>query len=101
MSASEVRSMDIREVVKDQEWQAIRRSFLLTWKRKPVENCAVLREYLDRDPSNALKIRRVLNYLTGSAFRIGTISHPSIDELLRDVRLRWRSLLSPEKGGEA
>jgi hypothetical protein len=77
--------MDIRQVVADPEWQALRASFVGTWMKTPVENIEKLREYLG-DFSDPLKLRRVHNYLTGTAFRIRLISHPAIDHLLLHVR---------------
>jgi len=76
---------DIQEVVNDEEWQELRKSFVNTWKKTPEENIKKLRDYLGgmEDP---LKLRRVHNYLTGSGFRIGVISHPEITKLLEEVR---------------
>jgi len=85
-----VRSLDIRDVVKDKEWQSLRRSFVGTWKVQPVKNTAILRDYLG-DWSCPYRIRRVYNYLTGSAFRIGLISHEAVDSLLEEIRSVWRS----------
>lgn len=80
-------SMDIKQIVADPEWQAIRGSFVGTWKKTPSENVKVLRAYLyATTPVEYLRWRRVYNYLTGSAFRIGVISHPDIDVLLGEVR---------------
>lgn len=79
--------MDIKQIVADPEWQAIRGAFVGTWKKTPVANVEVLRAYLyATDPVEYLRWRRVYNYLTGSAFRIGVIAHPSIDQLLAEVR---------------
>lgn len=75
----------IKEVVNDPEWQTLRKSFVGTWKTLPKENIARLRLYLGNG-SDPLKVRRIHNYLTGSAFRIGIISHPSIDKLLYEVK---------------
>lgn len=78
---------DIRDVVKDERWQRIRGAFVGTWKKTPVGNVQELREYLyETDPVEYLRFRRVYNYLTGSAFRIGVISHPDIDIFLDEVR---------------
>lgn len=77
--------VDIRQVVDDPTWQALRRSLVGTWKDSPVYNVVKLREYLG-DFSDPFKLRRVHNYLTGSAFRIGVISHLEIDLLLEQVR---------------
>lgn len=78
---------DIRDIVNDPEWQALRGSLVGTWKNTPAENVARLRAYLyATSPVEYLRFRRVYNYLTGSAFRIGVISHPDIDILLAEVR---------------
>lgn len=79
--------MKIQEIVNDLEWQIIRRSFLGTWKHTPAANCQILRTYL-QDFSDPLRVRRVLNYLTGSAFRFGRIRHLEIDRLLLEIRER-------------
>lgn len=79
--------MDIKEIVNDPEWQALRVSFLGTWKKQAEENVAALRQYLALAKDDyALRRRRIHNYLTGSAFRIGVIAHPSIDQLLSEIR---------------
>jgi hypothetical protein len=77
--------VSIKEIVDDPEWQALRRSFLGTWKCQPEKNVAALKAYLG-DASCALRLRRVHNYLTGSGFRLGVISHPAIDQFLNEVR---------------
>ncbi|UPT53353.1 hypothetical protein [Synechococcus phage Ssp-JY38] len=78
---------DIRDVVNDTEWQALRGGFVGTWKRTPAANVVKLREYLGPlDAVEYLRFRRVYNYLTGSAFRIGVIQHPDIDVLLSELR---------------
>lgn len=79
---------DIREVVNREDWQSLRRSFVGTWKHQPIENVKKLREFLGTvyNNSNPDKLRIVHNYLTGSGFRIGIISHPEIDRLLNEVR---------------
>lgn len=82
--------MPIRKVVADREWQALRRSLVGTWKRKPRANVAALRRYLDGRWDDPFALRRVLNYLTGSAFRIGIIAHPDVDKLRDEVRTIWR-----------
>jgi len=75
----------IKEVVNDSEWQKLRLSFIGTWKTTPTENILKLREYIG-DGSDPLKVRRIHNYLTGSAFRIGIISHPEITKFLNEVK---------------
>ena len=44
-----------------------------------------------KDP---LKVRRALNYLTCSAFRIGIISSDEITQLREEVREAWKELLA-------
>lgn len=77
--------MNIKDVVNDPEWQAIRIAFLGTWKLTPEKNVKVLRDYVGNF-SDPLKVRRVSNYLTGSGFRSGKIVHSEIDKLLTEIR---------------
>jgi len=93
VTALEVRSMDIKKVVDDPDWQKLREGFVGTWKAAPVHNTALLRGYVG-DMSDPLKVRRVLNYLTGSGFRIGVISHPDITKLRDEIRAKWKHMLS-------
>ena len=77
----------IKEIVKNREWQNLRKSFLGTWKKSPKSNIAELRKYLGKKPwTNYDKLRRVYNYLTGTGFRTKTINHPSIDKLREEVK---------------
>lgn len=80
-----VAKMDIREVVNDEEWQELRKSFIGTWKKTPIVNIQKLRKYLGT-MNCPYKLRRVHNYLTGSAFRIGVISHSEIYRLRKEVK---------------
>lgn len=77
---------DIREVVDDPFWQALRVSLLATWNITPMQNVARLRRYLNDEQWGPDAVARVLNYLTGTAFRIGAIDAPSITLLREDVR---------------
>lgn len=88
--ATDVASLDIRQVVNDKTWQKIREDFVGTWKETPAKNVKRLRQYLGKKPWNPMRVRRVLNYLTGSAFRIGRISHPDITALLTSIRAWWK-----------
>jgi len=83
-----VKKMRIKKVVRNAEWQELRKSFLKTWATKQVENVEKLRKYLG-DFSDPLKIRRVLNYITGTGFRLGKISHPEITKLHNDIKEVW------------
>lgn len=81
--------MRIQEIVNNEEWQSLRKSMKGTWKRKPGENCHRLKEYLGQK-DDYLKLRRVLNYLTGSGFRSGVISHPDINKLKIEVKIKLK-----------
>ncbi len=87
---------DIRDIVNDPKWQKLRGGFVGTWKTHSKENVLALRQYLGamRDP---MKVRRVHNYLTGSAFRIGIISSPGITRLLNEVRVAWTNIKEKTK----
>jgi hypothetical protein len=77
--------MNIKEIVNDVEWQALRQSFIGMWKKQPAANVQKLIIYL-KDRTDPLRVRRVHNYLTGSGFRLRIISDPSIDQLLNELR---------------
>lgn len=79
--------LTIQQIVDDPEWQALRGSFVGTWKKTPTENVTRLREYLG-PMTEWIRLRRVLNYLTGSGFRMKVIDHPEIDKLLNEVRTK-------------
>jgi hypothetical protein len=77
---------NIQQLVKDPEWQKLRKSLVGTWKDTPADNVQKLRDYLGPKPwTDAVKLRIVHNYLTGSGFRIGVISHPDITNLRNQV----------------
>ena len=84
MVAQELIRSDIKEIVNDPTWQALRESFVGTWIESPTTNVKKLREYLGENPGYE-KLRRVQNYLTGSGFRSGKIKHLEIDQLLSSV----------------
>ncbi len=83
---AEVSAMDIRVVVQDPTWQGLRKDLVGSWMTKARRNVSWLREYLATDPECPYRLRRVHNYLTGSAFRMGKISSPEITQLLSEVR---------------
>jgi len=79
--------MNIQEIVKLPRWQKLRQSLVGTWKHTPKDNVKRLRKFMGPKPwENERHLRIMLNYLTGSAFRIGIISHPTITKLLNDVK---------------
>jgi hypothetical protein len=84
-------SEDIRKVVDLPEWQALRKDLVGTWKKTPEENVRRLREF-GGDLSDPRKVRILINYLTGSGFRIGIISHPEITKYRDEVREVWKKM---------
>lgn len=73
---------NIRDLVKDQEWQKVRKSLLGQWKEKPEWCCTQLNKYLGSISSTPnKKIRIVMNYLTGTGFRTGRIKHGCITRI--------------------
>ena len=75
----------IQDLVKDEEWQKLRSSLVGTWKTYPERNCKLLRNYLGNIQTCSYeKLRIVMNYLTGSGFRMGIIKHPCISQLRKD-----------------
>lgn len=79
----------VKELVKDPEWQKIRKSLLGQWKQRPEWCCAQLRKYLGSNPSNE-KLRIVMNYVTGTGFRTKRISHPCIDRIKSQVSMEMK-----------
>lgn len=76
----------VREIVKDPEWQKIRKSLLGQWSKRPEWCCSQLRKYLGSVSSASNdKLRIVMNYLTGTGFRTGTIKHPCISNLRAQI----------------
>lgn len=92
LSPREVKALDIKIVVADPEWQKIRSSFVGTWKTDAKKNISILKKYVG-DMTDPFKIRRVLNYLTGSAFRMGIINSPEIEKLRNQIRLSWGKMI--------
>ena len=76
----------ISELVKDPDWQKIRKSMLGRWTKDPNWCCAQLHKYLGSVTStNEDKLRIVMNYLTGTAFRIGKIKPPCVIKLRAEI----------------
>lgn len=81
----------IRDLVKDEEWQKLRSSLVGTWKTQPERDCQLLRNYLgDIQTCSYEKLRIVMNYLTGSGFRMGIIKHPCISKLRLDISMEMK-----------
>lgn len=83
----------IQELVKDEEQQKLRKSLIGTWKTNAKRNCVLLRNYLGNNLKKCewKKLRIVLNYLTGSGFRIGIIKDKCIDKLLNEIRTELKN----------
>lgn len=84
-SWAETFAADIRRVVADESWQLLRHSFLGRWKLEGESLLVELRRYAG-DQTDPARVRRVLNYLTGSGFRSGTINPPGRAALLGELR---------------
>jgi len=81
----------IKELVKDPEWQKVRKSLVGQWKKKPEWCCKQLRKYLGPINKTSIdKLRIVMNYLTGSGFRMGKITHPCITKLRTEVSVEMK-----------
>jgi len=79
----------VKEMVKDPSWQKVRQSLLGQWKEKPNWCVAQLRKYIGAISSaDEKKLKIVMNYLTGTGFRSGSISsrdNPSIPKLRAEI----------------
>lgn len=74
------------KLVKDPGWQAVRQSMLKQWSHRPTWCCTQLRRYLGSIKTTSKdKIDVVMNYLTGTAFRVGRIKHPCISSLRKEL----------------
>jgi len=70
----------VREIVDDDTWQNLRVSLVGAWKTNPNMAVRKLRDYVGGGKDIA-RVVRVLNYLTGSGFRIGVIGNDQTDAL--------------------
>jgi len=76
------KKIPIKELVKDKDWQILRRSLVGNWKKKPQWCCSQLRKFIGPlNKSSTKNLRIVKNYVTGSGFRLGIIKHPCINKL--------------------
>ena len=79
----------VKEIVKDPSWQKLRRELLGNWKERPNWCIYQLRKYIgDIHSTDEKNLKIVMNYLTGSSFRTGTISsrdNPSIPKLRAEI----------------
>jgi len=76
------------KLVRSSEWQAVRTSLLGQWKVRPKWCCSQLRKYLGPiNKTSTDKLDVVMNYLTGSAFRMGKIKNPCISTLRAQISM--------------
>lgn len=77
------------EFTKDPKWQKLRTSLIGKWKEHPDWCVHQLKNYLGNIHSaDEKKLKQVLNYLIGSAFRTGRISsikNPEIAKLRAEI----------------
>jgi 5-formaminoimidazole-4-carboxamide-1-beta-D-ribofuranosyl 5'-monophosphate synthetase len=86
-SGDYVLGINIKDIVKLEEWQTLRAYFVGKWKKQPDTNLDMLKEFVgDVKKVNNRKLRIVQNYLTGSAFRIGKIQSDSISNYTEIIR---------------
>jgi len=78
----------IRDIVKDPEWQKVRTSLLGNWNTKTEWCCAQLRNWIGPlDKATVTELRILMNYLTGTGFRMGKIKHNCIQSLRTQVSM--------------
>ena len=83
-----ITTRSMKELVKRKDWQQLRKSMLGTWRQTPVENVQKLRKWLGPlETAEYDKLRIVMNYLTGTGFRTGRITHPEIQRLRDNISL--------------
>jgi len=76
----------MKELVKDPEWQEVRKKLVGQWNLRPEWCCKQLRDYLGNISKTPYKKLRIINnYLTGTGFRTGKINHPCIFKLRGEV----------------
>lgn len=76
----------IKDLVKDPDWQRIRKSMIGKWNEYPSWCCKQLRDYLGNITTCPInKLRIVMNYLTGTGFRTGRISHPCVNQIRSSI----------------
>jgi len=85
---------NIKDIVNEPVWQALRQSLVGTWKLDPEGNVKKLRNYLESGPGERIwRLARLRNYTTASVFRMRIVTHPEIDKLRDEVRdeiVNWK-----------
>jgi len=85
-------------LVKNPQWQAVRKSLLGKWKENPLWCCSQLRRYLGSISSTHKdKIKVVMNYLIGTGFRTGRIKHPCISKLRAQLSMERKKRVAKKE----
>jgi hypothetical protein len=85
-------------LVRNPQWQALRKSLLGQWSSRPEWCCAQLRKYLGSISSTSTdKLNVVMNYLTGTGFRTGRIKHPCISKLRMQISMERKKRIAQKK----
>jgi hypothetical protein len=74
---------NIKQVVKNKEWQRLRKTMIGTWKKSPTQNLLKLKEYLKHTKSKD-KLRRVHNYLAA----LRGLHNPDIRRMRKQIKKR-------------
>ena len=77
---------NIRELVKNAQWQNIRKSLLGNWRNRPDWCCSQLSRFMGSvSLASNDTLRIVLNYTTGSVFRSKTITAPCVGKIRMQI----------------
>ena len=86
------------KLVRDDAWQAVRKSLLGQWKERPEWCCAQLRKYLGNISSaHKDKLKVTQNYLVGSSFRMKKIVHPCISKLRVQISMERKKRMAQKR----
>jgi hypothetical protein len=90
MARRTFRTKRIVHLVADDRWQKVRAGLVGLWAKRPEECVERLRTYLEAVPTERAE-QRVLNLLTGTGFRCGSIMHRCVNEFRIEVTARLRA----------
>ena len=86
------------ELVKDPNWQKVRKSLVGQWSKRPQWCCEQLRKYLGNiNKTDDKKLAIVFNYLTGTGFRLGKIKHECVQEIRTQVSMEIKKRKSKKE----
>jgi hypothetical protein len=78
-------------LVKNPNWQAVRKSLVGKWRTKPDWACDQLKQFVGQiSTASDDKIRIAVHYLTAKAFTSGQIKHPCISSLRTQLSMEIR-----------